>query len=79
MDKSWCVEVIKRKSVKMTQPNTFSPRGSEVLFKFQRKRWQVKFPRIKRFLVEERIEGEKRSVLLFIKGEHKKGVNVKKR
>ena len=47
----------------MTQLNTSSLRGSEVPLESQRGGWQLKSPRMKRFLEEERIEGEKESVL----------------
>ena len=53
-----------RRSEEMTQSNTSSPLGSEVPLESQRERWQLKFPRMKRFLEEERIEGEKQLVLL---------------
>ena len=53
-----------RRSEEMTQTNTSSPSGLEVPFKSQRGCWQLKSPRIKRFLEEERMEGEKESVLL---------------
>ena len=52
-----------RRSEEMTQSNTSSPRGSEIPFECQRGRWQLKFPRMKRFLEEGRVEGEKDSVL----------------
>ena len=47
----------------MTQLNTSSLRGSEVTLESQRERWQLKSTRMKRFLEEERMEGEKESVL----------------
>ena len=48
----------------MTQSNTSSPRGSEVPLESQRGRSQLKSPRMKGFLEEERMEeGEKESVL----------------
>ena len=39
----------------MTQSNASSPRGSEVPFESQRGWWQLKSPRMKRFLEEERM------------------------
>ena len=50
--------LLRERSEKMTQSNTSYPRGLEVLLS-PRGRWQLKSPRIKRFL-----EGEKESVLL---------------
>ena len=47
-----------RRSEDMTQSNTSSPRGSEVTLESQRG-WQLKSPRMKKFLDE----GEKESVL----------------
>ena len=47
----------------MTESNTFSLRGSEVPLESQRGSWQLKSPRMKRFLEEETMEGEKESVL----------------
>ena len=52
-----------RGSEEMTQSNTSSPRGSVVPLESQRVGWQLKSPRMKRFLEEGRIEGEKESVL----------------
>ena len=47
----------------MTQSNTSSPRGYEVPIESQRGRWQLKPSRMKRFLKEGRMKGEKESVL----------------
>ena len=47
----------------MTQSNTSSLQGSKVPLEFQRGYWQLKSPRMKRFLEEKRMEGEKESVL----------------
>ena len=52
-----------RRSEEMTYLNTSSPRGSEVPLESQRAWWQSRFPRMKRFMEEERMEGEKESVL----------------
>ena len=51
-----------RRSEEMTQSNTSSPQGSEVPLESQRGLWQLKSPRMKKFLKEERMEGEKVSV-----------------
>ena len=61
-----------RRSEEMTQLNTSSPRGSEVPLESQRGWWQLKSPRMKRFLEEEKREGEKESVLPFV-GEERIG------
>ena len=58
-----------RRSEEMTQLNTSSPRMSEALFESQKGWWQLTCPRIKRFLEERQMEGEKESVLLSIKKE----------
>ena len=50
----------------MIQLNTSSPRGSEVPLEFQKVWWQLKSPRMKRFLEEGSMEGEKESVLPFV-------------
>ena len=64
MEKGRCVRVIEgRRSEEMTQSNTSSLRGSEVPLESQRGLWQLKFPRIKIFFEEERVEGEKELVL----------------
>ena len=47
----------------MTQSNTSSPRRSEVPLESQSGWWQLKSRRMKRFLEEGRMEGEKESVL----------------
>ena len=52
-----------RRSEEMTQSNTSSPRGSEVSLESRRGWWQLKSPRMKRFLEEGRMKGEKESVL----------------
>ena len=52
-----------RRSEEMTQSNTSSPRESEVPLESQSGSWQLKSPRMKRFLEEGRMEGEKESVL----------------
>ena len=52
-----------RKPKEMTHLNTSSPWGSKVPLEFQKGLWQLETPRIKRFLEEERMEGEKESVL----------------
>ena len=59
----------------MTQSNTSLPRGSEVPFEFQRGSWQLKSPKMKTLLEEERMEEEKESVLQTV-GEE---LNIKKR
>ena len=51
-----------KRSEEMAQSNTSFPRGSEVLLESQRGWWQLKSPGIKRFLEEERMEGEKEAV-----------------
>ena len=61
-----------KRSEEMTQSNTSSPQGSEVPLESQRGCWQLKSPRMKRFLEEGRIEGEKESVLPFV-GEERIG------
>ena len=69
-----------RRSEEMTQSNTSSPRGSEVPLETQRERWQLKSPRMKRFLEEERMGREKESVLSSV-GEERMGgggVQIKK-
>ena len=53
----------RRRSEEMTQSNTSSPKGLEVPLETKRGWWQLKFPRMKRFLEEGRMEGEKESVL----------------
>ena len=53
----------RRRSEEMTQSNTSYPRGSEVPLESQRGWWQLKSPTMKRFLEEERMEGEKEWVL----------------
>ena len=58
----------------MTESNTSSPCGSEVPFESQRGRWQLKSPRMKRFLDEGRMEGKKESVLLSVREEQIGGV-----
>ena len=52
-----------RRSEEICQLNTSSPQESEVPFEFQRGRWQLKSPRMKIFLEEGRMEGEKKLVL----------------
>ena len=52
-----------RRSEETTQSNTSSPRGSEIPLESQRGWWQLKSPRMKSFLEEERIEAKKKSVL----------------
>ena len=52
-----------KRSEEMTQSKTSSPRGSEVPLESQSGWWQLKSPRMKRFLEEGRMEGEKESVL----------------
>ena len=52
-----------RRSEEMTQLNTSSPRWSEVPLESHKGSWQLMSPRMKRFLEEERMEGEKESVL----------------
>ena len=47
----------------MTQSKPSSPRGSDAPLESQRGRWQLKSPRMKRFLEEERMGREKESVL----------------
>ena len=59
----------------MTQSNTSLPRGSKVPFEFQRRSWQLKSPKMKTLLEEERMEEEKESVLQTV-GEER---NIKKR
>ena len=56
-----------RRLEEMTQSNTSFLRASKERFELQERRWQLKSPRIKRFLKEERMEGEKESVLLSVK------------
>ena len=64
MEKSGRVRVTKGEEVRRkTQSNTSSPRESEAPPKSQRGRWQPKSPKIKISPEEERIEGEKESVL----------------
>ena len=64
----------------MTQLNTSSLPGSEVPFEFQRGSWQLKSPRMKRFLEEEKMEGEKESVLPSVREEQiGGGIHIKKR
>ena len=59
---------LRGKIEEMTQSNTSSPGGSEVPTKPQRGGWQLKSPRMKRFL-EEKMEGGKESVLLSVREE----------
>ena len=66
------------RSEEMTQSNTSSPRGLEVTLESQKLRWQLKSPRIKRFLVEERMEMEKELVLPTVGEERIGGVHIKK-
>ena len=47
----------------MTQLNTSSLQASEVPLESQRGWWQLKSQRMKRFLEEKRLEGEKESIL----------------
>ena len=51
-----------RRLEEITQSNTSSSRGSEVPLESLRSDGRWKFPRMKRFLEEERIEGEKESL-----------------
>ena len=64
-----------RRSEEMIQLNTLSPPGSKVPFESQRGQWQSKSPRMKRYLEEEKMEGEKESVLPSVReeqmGKHK--------
>ena len=46
-----------RRSEEMTKLNTSPSRESEVTSEFQRGWWQLKSPRIKRFLEEEKMDG----------------------
>ena len=67
MEKGGCVRVIEgRRSEEITQSNTSSLLGSEVSLESQREWCQLKSPRIKRFLEEGSMEGEKKSVLPFV-------------
>ena len=52
-----------RRSEEITHLNTYSPQRSEVPLESQRGQWQLKFPRMKRFMKEGRMEGEKELVL----------------
>ena len=58
-----------RRLEKMTQSNASFPLGSEVPFESERRSWQLKSFRMKRFLEDGRMEGEKESVLLSAKEE----------
>ena len=69
MEKSWRVKAIEGKEVREGNPIEYFPRGSEVLSESQRGRWQVKFSRMKKFLEERKMEGEKEFVLLSVKEE----------
>ena len=53
----------KKASEKMTQSITFSRRGYEVLLKSQKRRRQMKFRRMKKFVVEGNTEEEKKLIL----------------
>ena len=67
MEKIRYVWVIRRRrSEEMTQSNTSSPLGSEVPFEAKSVRWQLKSPKMKRYLEEERMQGKKKSVLLSV-------------
>ena len=62
-----------RRSEEMTQSNTSSPLGSEVSFESHRGLWQLKSPRMKRYLEEGRMDGEKELVLLSVGEEQIRG------
>ena len=64
----------------MIQSNTSSPWESGVSFESQGGWWQLKSPRMKKFLEEGGMEGKKESVLPFV-GEKQMegGINIKKR
>ena len=73
-EKGGCVRVIEGEDVRRYGPaNTSSPRWSKVTLESQRELWQLKSPRMKRFLVEGRMEGEKESVLLSVGEERIRG------
>ena len=64
MEKGKCVRVIAEEEVRRDDSvEYFLPQGSEVPLESRRGWWQLKSPRMKRFLEEGRMEGEKESVL----------------
>ena len=60
-----------RRLEEMAQLNAFSPKGLEVPFEFQKGRWHLKFPRMKRFVEEGRAEWEKEVIQLSIKEKYR--------
>ena len=60
----------------MTQSNTSSSRRLEVPFEFQEGLWQLKSPRMKRFLKKGRVEGEKESAIY--QRANRGSINIKK-
>ena len=81
MEKGGCVRVIEGEVVRRDDPiEYFLSTESEVPFESQRGLWQLKSPRIKRFLEEGRIEREKESVLPSVWEERiGGGIHIKKR
>ena len=75
MEKGGCVRVIEVEEVRGDDPVEYfleskvPLEGSEVPIESQREWWQLKSPRMKRFLEEERMEGEKESDLPFVREE----------
>ena len=63
----------------MTQSNTSSLWGSEVLLESVREGWRLKSPKMKRFQEEGRMKGEKESSLPSVGEEQIGGVYIKKR
>ena len=74
MERGGCVRVIEWEEVRRDDPvKYFFLWGPEVPLESQRRSWQLKSPRLKRFLEEGRMEGEKESVLPSIGEEQIRG------
>ena len=74
MKKSWCVEVIERKGVRGDRPiNYFFPTEIRSSFCLPEGVMAVEVPQNERFLEEEEMEGERKSVLLSVEEEQIRG------
>ena len=65
MAKSWRVEIIEKRSEEMTRTKTSSAEVSST-YGVPEGLWQLKSPRLKRFLEEGRMKGEKESILISV-------------